>query len=236
MRDFSSSDRLNRLWIPSSLLFKGYSGTFVGTKQPERDVDGLTLSSSDVKMELYLYSRYTPSECRQGLLQTLTSAGLYHATGWELHLLQRKKEVKAGAKHAVTHAASYYTASDYICNTRISTADKILIPPNIFTTASIRNNHWRNVGSSTLCVRISFDVVILYVLSKSYLIYLHRISYFARFLTRNIKHWKFWACSPSLCAHLGLHCQWSRAIYFAVWSYRIIVSEVEMNSNYCVPI
>jgi len=66
-----------------------------------------------------------PSEGRQGNFHPLPSAGLFHVKGWELHLLKKKKEVKAGAMLAVIHAASYYTAHDSSC---ISTACKILIP------------------------------------------------------------------------------------------------------------
>jgi len=75
-------------------------------------------------MELYLYSRHMPSGWRKGQFRPSTFSGTL--PGWELHLLQRKKEVKAGVMHAVTHAASYYTAPDYSCKTRISTAGKIL--------------------------------------------------------------------------------------------------------------
>ena len=46
---------------------------------------------------------------------------------------------------------------------------------------------------------------------------------------QDYKHNEF----ASLCSPLGLHCQWSRGIHFAVWPYKITDT---MNSHHCVPI
>ena len=50
-RFFFSLKRLNLLWGPLSLLFNGYRGSFLGIKQPGREVDHSLPFSAKVNNE-----------------------------------------------------------------------------------------------------------------------------------------------------------------------------------------
>ena len=60
------------LWVPPSLLTKGYQVSLLGLKQPWCEVNGWRPCSTEVRVELYIYSPFRPSWHAQGKLYFLS--------------------------------------------------------------------------------------------------------------------------------------------------------------------
>jgi hypothetical protein len=70
----------------------------------------LTMSGAITLLPLCTFTVWT------GKFHLSLLAGLFHTTGWWLHLLRRKTEVKAEALYDITHAVSCYSAADRSCS------------------------------------------------------------------------------------------------------------------------
>ena len=61
---FSASERSHRFWSPSTLLFNGYRGSFMGVKRTGSEFNNKSSSGAEVKNEWSYTS--TPSVCLSG--------------------------------------------------------------------------------------------------------------------------------------------------------------------------